>query len=221
MVTIDGNSISGVTIDGTDVQEITIDGQTAWKATTIVDDFEDGDISEYGGDTGPFSVQGSVVKNGSRALEFTNNTNENIMTDTDNFSHPSQGDTFSAYLRTTSGSEGARGMLFGVQSETSRSNLSAYMVQLVYNGAFRIVKYYNGNKTIMKKTTPGWSSDTWQKVVVDWGTDGTITATVYENDNQKEQISTTDNTFSSGGIGWYGNRGNSSQSNYYDYYRIE
>ena len=45
---IDGTDITGATIDGTDVTEITVDGDVVFTAGfTIVDDFEDNNLSEW------------------------------------------------------------------------------------------------------------------------------------------------------------------------------
>jgi len=46
---IDGNEITGATIDGQDVSEITVDGQTVFTAIpdSVVDSFEDGDVSDW------------------------------------------------------------------------------------------------------------------------------------------------------------------------------
>lgn len=65
---IDGTDITGATIDGTEVQEITVDGETVFTAVPTFVDIskeEDGDLSEYTGDTGLFSIANSPTISGS------------------------------------------------------------------------------------------------------------------------------------------------------------
>lgn len=48
MTTIDVSAIAAVTADADAVGEITIDGTVAWVAQKVIDDYEDGDLAEYG-----------------------------------------------------------------------------------------------------------------------------------------------------------------------------
>jgi len=67
---IDGTDIGGATIDGTDVQEITVDGDTVFTAgPTVIDDFNDGNLTEYSGNVGAYDTTTSPVFEGSHALE--------------------------------------------------------------------------------------------------------------------------------------------------------
>lgn len=95
-ITIDGADVQDITIDGTQVQEVTIDGSVVWVAKTIIDDYEDGDIAEYGGDTTNFTVQSTTVAEGTYALEGTSSGFITSHSGLPNY--PSQGDTWKVNL---------------------------------------------------------------------------------------------------------------------------
>lgn len=190
---------------------------------TVVDDFEDGDIAEYSGDTANFGVVTSPTKNGSYALEYTGTTNNGAITDTNDLTHPGQGDTFRINIRTTSVSEGVAEVLWAVQSETGASGLDCYSARGNFAGGdFELNKYSSGGRsTLAEDTTVSYSTGVWYEIEVGWATDGTMTVTLYDGGgNQVAQVSATDTGYTSGGVGWLGNRGDSAQSSYYDYYRI-
>lgn len=100
-ITIDGTDVQDITIDGTAVQEVTIDGSVVWVAKTIIDDFEDNDLAEYGGDTGNFDIQTSTVAEGTYALEAT--SAGRIGSDSGLPNYPQQGDTWKINVRYTDG----------------------------------------------------------------------------------------------------------------------
>jgi len=68
-ISIDGTDITGATIDGTDVQEITVDGDVVFSAgPTLIEGFETGNLNDYGGDTGAFSISSAEAIEGSNSL---------------------------------------------------------------------------------------------------------------------------------------------------------
>lgn len=66
----------------------------AVATVTTVDSWDDGDISEYGGDTASFSVQTATVVDGTHALEYNDDGALQIVSETGLDAYPSQGDTF-------------------------------------------------------------------------------------------------------------------------------
>lgn len=84
--------------DGSDINAVKRwDGSqwvTVWSPVTVIDDFEDGDISEYGSDTGQFTTQQSVVQHGSYALEqsLTSDSNPTAIRSTAGLDHYLQED---------------------------------------------------------------------------------------------------------------------------------
>ena len=89
---IDGTDITGATIDGTDVQEITVDGDVVFTAgPAIIDDFEDGNLNEYNGDTSNWPIN---TFDGSLALAADGSGNE-IYSTSGLANYPQRGDTVS------------------------------------------------------------------------------------------------------------------------------
>lgn len=65
----------------------------------LVDNFEDGDISEYGGDTGSFNVQTTTVAEGTYALEATSSGRLGSYEGGGLNNYPGRGNTFKSYVR--------------------------------------------------------------------------------------------------------------------------
>jgi hypothetical protein len=167
---------------------------------TIIDDFEDGDITEYGGDTGNFAVVQSPVQNGSNALE--SQTGGAVISSTTGLStYPGQGDTFRFYCQNPS-SGGRIYTYFGTQSE---SNTPAGYRIGVRPGIDDFLLQRNdgsGGSTVLGSTSVSLSTGVWYRVNVTWQTDGTIDATLFDSGSQIANISTTDTTYTDGGIGF-------------------
>lgn len=191
----------------------------------VVDDFEDGDISEYGGDTSPFGVQTSVVSNGSNALELTGVTDSSVIADTGDLSPPSPGDTFYADVRTSTAASGNAGLLWATQNEGDNTNISCYFAWANYaSGSFGLYRSDSGSATSLQTASQSYTSGAWNTIGIEWPTDPAndpIVATLYDEDgNQLNQVSAPDDTYTSGGVGWRGNQGSSGDSKFFDYYRI-
>lgn len=185
---------------------------------TVVDDFEDGDIAEYALETGSFSVQTSTIYSGSNALEasFEDNFGRHIVS-TD-FS-VSNGKTYrwNVQLPTTDVTGSA---VFGVEDESS---IDGYQIEAQANeSSFNLAEFEEGSRTLLSQDTDvTYSTGIWYEVEFDWGSSGGLTATLYDDGgSQVTQISATDSTFSSGGIGWHMfNSTTTSRSVFYDYMR--
>lgn len=171
-----------------------------------VDDFEDGDISEYSGDTGNYSVQTADVHGGNQALESTSTGTPffNIRSTSGLDNYPEAGDSFHWWVNSDTGDGGTQARIAGKFGLQDASNY--YDVQFDFNnGNIAINERVSGSETQLGiaagfTTTAG----TWYKVGVDWGDNGTITAIAYESDGstQMDSVTASTNTYASGGIGW-------------------
>lgn len=190
----------------------------------LIDDFEDGDISEYGSDTGQYATQTSTVKEGTTALQgdvSSGNAYHILSTSGLNY-YPSQGDTWRLWNRVQSSGDMAANH-FGVQSvPTSGLPDNGYMVQTrVAANEIRIYLRSSASWTLLASASVSLSSATWYEIKVDWATDGTITLTIFDSaGSQLAQASATDTSFSSGGIGWGAHNANSNASSiFFDHSR--
>jgi hypothetical protein len=188
-------------------------------ATTIIDDFEDSDLSEYDPDP-DYPGQGSIVSsptyNGSYALAISDENTELISTSgLDNY--PGAGDTFSFWVRASGGADNLN-VSWGVQGHDDR-----YYAKLKpLSGEFHLFKYKSESGDYRDgDTSLSLSQDTWYEIEIDWGSGGTQTATLYNSSgSQLAQLSMSDSEWSTGGVGYDGYLG-SGESVYFDYVTLE
>ncbi|MFC4552409.1 hypothetical protein [Halorussus sp. GCM10023401] len=194
-------------------------GREIVSANEVIDSFEDSDLAEYSFDRG--SSGASVVSNptygGSSVLEISNDNTE--MISTSGLDHyPSAGDVFSTWVRGTGGADDIN-FMYGVQDHTNR-----YFVRVDFaNDNLKLYRYENASATLLEKQTSGFtlSEDTWYNVEVDWRKTGAHTVTLYDCDGgQVAQITGTDSTWTSGGIGYDAYLGSSGGTVYFDYVAI-
>ncbi len=171
------------------------------------DDFEDGNITEYTGGTGLFTVDGSFAFGGSNGLDNTG--------DEANFSTPgiarfdqtvSQGETirFMQYIDTTAGSGDETCTLFAVQSPITANDNYAVCLEQYNTDRVSIVKdaiNTDGTGTLLASTTITYTTG-WHEVVIDWASGGAIDVTVNYAGSQVANVSTSDSTYTSGGYGF-------------------
>lgn len=186
--------------------------------TTIVDDFEDENLSEYDFTTGGSgaSVVSSPTYSGSYGLELSGTTTK-ILSTSGLSIYPSAGDVFSYWVRLENGTENTN-FTYGVQDDNNR-----YYLKL--NGSddsLRLFKKENGSSTSLTGDDGvGVSAATWYEIEVNWRTDGEHIITLYDGaGNQHKQISVSDETWTEGGIG-YDSYLSSGESVYFDYVTIK
>jgi len=203
---IDGTDITGATIDGTDVTEITVDGDTVFTAERIIDDFEDGNINEYSGDTGSYSVTSSNPIGGSDSLSGQIDL-KYVHSNSGLNNYPQAGDTFSFKMRVEGNINVASGMVFGVQSTTSQNYCLRYDSE---TGTDRVrvkknVSSGNFGTTIGDfNLNQNFTNDVF-RFEIDWGINGNISFDVF-NENTSTNVgsgSFTDTDYTNGGIGWF------------------
>lgn len=202
------------------------------KGDLVVDNFEDQDITEYGGDTGFYravdeSTVSAEARNGTALLECDMgavDTPRRISSTADLNDYPVPGDKFRCWLRMGGdpNNNQAVGFYFGTQGANGDPN--GYRVDLKQSSTpdYRIRKLDNGG-TNLATASQSYTADNWYEVKVDWQTDGTITATLYDDQgSQLNEITGSDSTFTDGGVGFHANQsaGGSGITYEYDYYRI-
>jgi len=214
-ISIDGTDITGASIDGTDVQEITVDGQTVFSAEKIIDDFEDGNINEYNGDTGDYSVTSSNPISGSSSLLSTAGSfaTPYIHSTSGLQNYPQAGDTFSYKIRIEGTINVSSGLVFGIQSNTSQNYA---LLIFSASGADRIEFRKNVASGSLGTQISAQNVSTFTNDVirfeVDWGTNGTISVDVInEGTNTVDTVSFTDSDYTSGGIGFANGKFTSSE----------
>jgi hypothetical protein len=174
---------------------------------TVLDSFEDGDISEYSGDTASFAVTTTDPYDGSQALEPDLTTAAIYRSDVT----ISQGETpFGAWVHAgeASGSKGlSASWNVGLLWATPGSEWSGYAINV--DGSLNDVelrRYDTGSATTLS-TDSGVSKGNYYEVAVEtWDSNGNISLTVYDTSGTEiAMLSATDTTYTDEGIGWYSN----------------
>lgn len=181
---------------------VTGSGQSARVvfANDIVDDYEDNDLSEYGGNTADASVQSTLVYNGTSALNVTGGSGDPVVSTSGLDHYPTQGEPFSAFVRFDQSDDGDHGLLFFAQST---SNNDGYEVEL-RPGNDRFELSLNGSNTLdTDSTDPGTYADEWLNVTVYPHQNGDINVTIKQvsTGNTIATLDANDGTYSSGGFG--------------------
>ena len=209
---IDGTEITGATIDGQDVSEITVDGETVFTAIpdSVVDNFEEADLSEYS-NTGGFSVTSNTpVSDGVYSLKLINDGQANRMISTSGLAnYPERGDTFRFNVQIIDDTALPQTM-FGVQDANNFYQIS--IDDRSDPGEFAFVKTIGGSRTRITTDSVSFSTGIWYLVEVEW-TDPTITATLYDDsETQVAELTADDTDFTSGGVGFRGGQFNDDQA---------
>lgn len=198
------------------------------KLVTIVDSFEDQDLTEYTGmeasDDGKSFVQ-SPVFDGTYALEIT--SFESLAYSTSGLNaYPSKGQKFNFYIRVDT-SNGRPQQIFGLEDSSNY-----YLVDLDYpDGSFRLKKNDGGSlSTLTEDTNVSYTLGQWYKVHVEWD-DGTLGGS--DNDIRVDLVDTTgpstDSSLSnndsshanSDGVGLIAKEHGTDCKQYFDYWHIE
>uniref|UniRef100_UPI0010932B94 fibronectin type III domain-containing protein n=1 Tax=Halorussus marinus TaxID=2505976 RepID=UPI0010932B94 len=179
---------------------------------TTIDDFDDGNLDEYTGDTDAFTIVSSPTHAGSNALEVTGGGGYSIFSTSGLPAYPAAGDAFSFRLRVQDSDTGTSGMYFGVQdtSRWYRVRWNAGELQLQRDGE---------QIAVQSGSVP---TGEWLRVLVSWSADGTITAAIADASGTRHAaVSATDSTYTDGGIGWSHFNGASSETVRFDSAQIE
>lgn len=185
------------------------------RAFIVAEDFNDGSITDYTGDTGLFSATAGFAYGGSYGLGNTGNESARA---TDGIARTgltvTQGQIirYMQYVNTGAGSGDEACTLFAVQSPVT-SNFN-YAVCLEQYGVDRISLAENvvdndSSGTVHASSTVTYTTG-WYEVQIDWKTSNLMTVTLKKDGVLVTTISYTDSTYTSGGIGftyWFHNGG--------------
>jgi len=202
---------AGDKLAGLDASDTTYDsGTIMWRAYEgakwdsletarpwqTIENFEDGGIAEYSGDTGSFSVVSSPTQDGIRALETT--VNETLVgIDHDGLS-VSQG-TDLQYRQYCDANTDA-GLMFFKQSS---SDSGYYCAIDATDGQMLFRRLDSGSKTLLASTSVTIPTSEWLLSEVTTDSDGTLTWALYDaSGNQLGSLSATDSTYTAGTIQW-------------------
>ncbi len=168
----------------------------------VVDDFEDGDLSEYVGATGHYEITtDEPVATGEYSLKNVSGSDALVSSHADLPRYPRAGDRFAAKVAATE-TTSVMGIAFGIESHEN----------------FYFVRTWNDRIQFYRVTEDEWSTPEYTKLaesdpidveigdiyeyVVDWGTDGAIEIELQDADGETAgSVSATDSTHLYGGFG--------------------
>ncbi len=176
--------------------------------TVEIDYYEDNDLGEYTKTrNGSSSTTTTDSYEGSYALEqtFSGTNYAEIQSTSGLNAYPKQGDTVTWHVKRNSNTDTAYALFYAVQSETDSPD--SYQVDIrPANGSFRIVKWSSGSPTALNSVSASYPSNEWMTVKLDWGNDGSMTATIEDSTGTEiASVSASDTAYSSGGIGFRAN----------------
>lgn len=190
---------------------------TGGSTPTEVDTFDDGDVSEYTGDTASATVQSATAYSG-EALELNQPTTSNveIISTTGLNAYPAPGDTFEFRVLFPVGG-GSDAIFYPTFAYQDANNY--YRVTLEGNANdLRIGAVVAGNATTLDSTNfnPQNYEGEWLRVEVEWAASGWITVKIEQDDGTVLAVVTgQDSNHGEGGITFETNSGSASDFNIY------
>lgn len=174
---------------------------------TVIDDYEDGDLTEYAGSTGSFTTSTEQAYSGSYSLKVTGsgggwtaiaNENEDV-----SVINPNRDIKLTARYYSSTTFRG--GLAWGLSNYANgTSNLNGYSLHLgASNTDFRIKKWTNGSNSDLVNNSTNQPAAEWIKIEVIWKSSGRIKVELFDASGTKlisEQV--VDTTYQSGKIGW-------------------
>lgn len=168
-----GLNISG---RGPTVQGRGLDIGPVGPSATEVDYFDDGDISEYGGDTGQFNTQTGTVRDGSHALEGVNSGSTSSIGsnpgDGLNY-YPDPGDTIEWFAYHNRGGK----QIFVFDANGGFGAMAGGPAIQFIDG--NTLQFADGNDDYGSQSLSENLSNSWAKIELVWGENGDVTATAY------------------------------------------
>lgn len=177
----------------------------------ILDAFEDGDLSEYTGDTTYYSVQSSTTLRGDYSLKCGNNYTSIGHTT----AKTSRGNGYKCQFKTESGSGSMPGLLACVQDPKSPMDDCYWAKAEPQNDEFGIKRREDGSTTVLDSESVTIEEGTEYQLEIQL-LDGEIKANLYTKDGVMlaETATIRDATYESGHFGFY--TGGSGAPAYYD-----
>jgi len=186
---------SGVVLTSSGVAQTVVSG----GGPTIVDDYEDNDLSEYS-NPGAYTTQTGTVYEGTYAVANTGSSNNQFLYSTSGLpAYPQQGDTYSAWAHDYDG--GIPEVAYGVQGSSSYYSMTV----IPDSDEIRIRKE---TTDLASNSSVSLSQGNWYECVMTWATDGSMLFEIYDTSGTKlGDVSTTDGSYTDGGIGLRNGRG--------------
>ncbi len=193
-------------VEGTDEPALGVvhdRGTTRGPTGGVVDGFEDGDLDEYDQKRGGSArVTSERTYEGSHSLELTTPGGggaSKVLSTSGLDRYPAAGDVYrTRWYRSSSDSRGRNRLYFGVQDDANY-----YEVYVNYpHDDFELRKFEDGARTRLASANETPRKDTWVEWTIDWGADGTITAS-YDDGQRSGSLTATDGTWTDGGVGFY------------------
>jgi hypothetical protein len=182
-------------------------------STGILDDFEDGDITEYSGDTGDFKADDFFSTPDGTFYGVCNGGSWHAISRTDKTLQ--QGNTYGFYSAQRSKGEGY--LAYGVQSANGYSNITGYFAGVDHETSPNSIVIFriDGDATndelsrTSVSTDLSTSNDDWSWYELEWTGTGKQTLTVYDSKGALaiNSTSATDTTYTSGGFGFVSRNG--------------
>ena len=183
--------------------------------TTVVDSFEDTDLSEYTGATADYTAGTTHAYDGTAGLEATTGFPGELLSTSGLPAYPSAGDTIRFNVIFDALTDGLVDFGFGVQDTDNH-----YLVRVrPQQNRFQLYQVSGGAYTAFDGTDVTYTTGTWYEPVIDWLPGGGIDARILDDTGTQlgQTLTTTDSTWTSGGILWEFNR----DTDYADYLRIQ
>lgn len=193
-------------------------------AGAIIDSFEDGDIDEYGGNTGAFTVVDESTlsfsaKDGSKVLHADySGSFEGIHSTSGLDNYFDTGQEMRAWFRVLNFSDRPNLRWF---AQSQNNDADSYRAQLNGTGELRLLLRSGGNNSELDSDTSlSVGLDEWHEYKVTHTASGDIDVDVLdENGNVVGSVSANDTTFSDGGHGWSINSNAGDSDIYFDHAR--
>jgi hypothetical protein len=189
-----------------------VGSESAEAAPTVLDDFEDGDLSEYAGTTGEFAVEQSSAMEGSYRLKAIDSYGKIGHSTTS-----SRGYEYKCRLQAGSGSSSKPGLLVSAQDQ-SRPLDDCYWLSLNVPGdKIALIRRDSASNTRLDDASVSLSEGTEYRGAKELASD-TVKAVLYDSSGSKlaETTAVSDSTFSGGYFGFY-NGGSPGYPCYFDY----
>jgi len=202
---------------------------------SVVDGFEEQQYEDqnatlsdyYAGDTSHYTRQTNTVQDGTYAVK-SDPSSDGVyrLTSVSGLNtYPSQGDSFEYYVYKSGFSGSQIHINFACQdSSTYFKDGSSYLISDEDNINSLSINRIDGGTVTSDLDSAGdtMPSGEWTRVEVDWQGDGTINIDFYDsNNNNFASLSTTDTTYTSGGIAWvHRERDGGSTTAYFDNWRL-
>jgi len=233
-INIGGNEISSLTIDGTEVQEVTVDGDVVYTAQEIIDDFSDGDLSEYtintaGGSAGTASGIGGFSNESDPAGNITSDFFgesrpdwPNIVSQSGLNAYPSRGDTMQMLCRADFVGRMSMLYLWSGSSLFADSSTGYEFTVALPTDEF-ILRKHNSDGTVDTTTvSTGVIEEDIDTIIIAESDGSSVTGKVYQPDtidsnSLQAEITINDSTYSGTGIGMaYGGNNSGGTNMYFD-----